>query len=228
MHRGRRGVGFPDALDYGSAGLRDTFGAIATSRFPVVGVGRNADEAFRPYLTTIKSQRIGVLSALDWLEPSLIPSWTATATRPGLATAFDPARLVAAVRATRPQVDTLVVFLHWSTEQDSCADDEQRTLARTLAAAGADVIVGAHTHRVQGAGRLGNTFVAYGLGNFTWWREDGESGRSGVLRVTATGRRVDAYSWVPARIRRGSRSRGRVPQRPPTSPSGNVAAAART
>jgi poly-gamma-glutamate synthesis protein (capsule biosynthesis protein) len=45
--------------------------------------------------------------------------------------------------------------------------------------------------------------VAYGLGNFVYWREDGESGRSGVLMVEATGRQVDAYSWVPARITDG-------------------------
>jgi len=191
------------ALDYGPSGLEDTFGAIATSRFPVVGIGHDAAEAYRPYVTTIKGQRVGILSALDWLEPALKPAWSATDTRPGLAVAFDPTRLVAAIRAVRPQVDTLVVFMHWGTEQDQCADGEQRSLARTLAAAGADVIVGAHAHRVQGAGRVGNTFVAYGLGNFTWWREDGENGRTGVLRVTATGRHVDSYSWVPARIRRG-------------------------
>jgi poly-gamma-glutamate synthesis protein (capsule biosynthesis protein) len=55
----------------------------------------------------------------------------------------------------------------------------------------------------MGAGRVGSSFVAYGLGNFTYWREDDESGRSGILLVSATGRRVDSYSWVPARITRG-------------------------
>ena len=35
------------------------------------------------------------------------------------------------------------------------------------------------------------------------WREDDESGRSGVLLVTASGRHVDKYSWVPARIAHG-------------------------
>ncbi len=41
------------------------------------------------------------------------------------------------------------------------------------------------------------------MGNFVYWREDGKSGRSGVLTVTATGRQVDGYSWVPARITHG-------------------------
>ena len=54
-----------------------------------------------------------------------------------------------------------------------------------------------------GAGKVGPSLVAYGLGNFVYWREDGESGRSGVLLVTVTGREVDDYSWVPARITNG-------------------------
>ena len=51
--------------------------------------------------------------------------------------------------------------------------------------------------------RSGPSLVAYGLGNFVYFREDGESGRSGVLLATATGREVDDYSWVPARITNG-------------------------
>lgn len=191
------------ALDYGPAGMQDTFAAIAGSGLPVLGIGHNADEAFRPYRTTIKGQRIGILSAVDWLEAPLIPKWSATDTQPGLAFSVDPTRLIAAVKALRPQVDTLVVFLHWGTEQTNCASDEQHSLAEKLSAAGADIIVGSHAHRVFGAGHLGRTFVAYGLGNFVYFREDGESGRSGILLVSATGRRVNSYSWVPARISHG-------------------------
>jgi poly-gamma-glutamate synthesis protein (capsule biosynthesis protein) len=56
---------------------------------------------------------------------------------------------------------------------------------------------------VFGAGHLGPSLIAYGLGNFVYFREDGQSGSSGVLLVQATGRRVDGYRWVPARIRHG-------------------------
>jgi hypothetical protein len=191
------------ALDYGPVGMHDTFDAIAASSLAVVGIGQNASEAYRPYRTVINGQRIAIFGALDWLEPALIPKWSATETQPGVAFAIDRSRLVAAVRAVRSRVDTLVVFLHWGTEQTYCASPEQHDLAQTLLAAGADIVVGSHAHRVFGAGRVGTSLVAYGLGNFVYWREDGESGRSGVLLVTATGRRVNAYSWVPARITDG-------------------------
>jgi poly-gamma-glutamate synthesis protein (capsule biosynthesis protein) len=191
------------ALDYGPVGMADTFDAIAASKLPVVGIGHDATEAYRPYQTVIKGQRIAIFGAVDWLEPALVPQWSATDRQPGLAFSIDRTRLVAAVTETRPVVDTLVTFLHWGTEETHCASAEQQRLAQSLLAAGADIIVGSHAHRVFGAGRVGTSLVAYGLGNFVYFREDGESGRSGVLLVQATGREVDAYSWVPARITHG-------------------------
>jgi poly-gamma-glutamate synthesis protein (capsule biosynthesis protein) len=191
------------ALDYGSVGMDDTFDAIASSKLPVVGIGRNAAEAFRPYRTTVNGQRIAIFGAVDWLEPALVSQWSATDSQPGLAFSIDRTRLVDAIRAVRSDVDTVVAFLHWGTEETYCASSEQEDLARAVIDAGADIVVGSHAHRVFGAGRMGTAFVAYGLGNFVYFREDGESGRSGVLLVTATGRTVDKYSWVPARITHG-------------------------
>src|SRR5207302_7256757 len=130
-------------------------------------------------------------------------SWSAADTQAGVAFSIDRTRLLHEVRAVRPDVDTLIVFLHWGTEETWCASAEQQDLATALLGAGADIIVGSHAHRVFGAGKVGPALVAYGLGNFVYWREDGESGRSGVLLVTATGREVDDYSWVPARITNG-------------------------
>ena len=67
-------------------------------------------------------------------------------------------------------------------------------------AAGADVVVGGHAHRLLGAGRMGNALVGYGLGNFVWYGTSNLSTQSGVLFVTVTGHRVNGYRWVPARI----------------------------
>jgi poly-gamma-glutamate synthesis protein (capsule biosynthesis protein) len=191
------------SLDYGPSGLQDTFAAIDAAKLPVIGLGRDADHAYAPYRTTIKGQRIAILSASDWLEPALVDSWAATDAQPGIAFSIDRTRLLAEVAKVRPEVDTLVVFLHWGTEETWCASGEQQDLATALLGAGADIIVGSHAHRVFGAGKVGPALVAYGMGNFVYWREDGESGRSGVLQVTATGREVDRYSWVPARITNG-------------------------
>ena len=104
------------------------------------------------------------------------------------------------VRAARRTSDTVVVFLHWGIELEQCPSSDQRTLAKQLVAAGADVVVGGHAHRVQGAGRMGNALVGYGLGNFVWYGTSALSTRTGVLFVTVDGHRVLGYRWEPARI----------------------------
>jgi poly-gamma-glutamate capsule biosynthesis protein CapA/YwtB (metallophosphatase superfamily) len=187
-------------LDYGEAGLRDSLAAAKRYRFPVIGIGLDAKQAYRPYRATINGNRIAVIGATQVLDDELVSAWTAGPHKPGLASAKDAPRLLQAVRQARRTADTVVVFLHWGIELEQCPSAEQRTLARQLVGAGADVVVGGHAHRVQGAGRLGHALVDYGLGNFVWYGTSELSTETGVLLVTVDGRRVLRYQWVPARV----------------------------
>jgi poly-gamma-glutamate synthesis protein (capsule biosynthesis protein) len=187
-------------LDYGVTGLRDSMAAAKRYRFPVVGIGLNAKQAYRPFRSTINGQRIAVIGATQVLDDELVSAWTAGPGKPGLASAKDVPRLLQEVRAARKTSDTVVVFLHWGIELQQCPSTDQRTLARQLVGAGADVVVGGHAHRVQGAGRMGKALVGYGLGNFVWYGTSELSTQTGVLLVTLEGRRIVSYRWVPARI----------------------------
>ncbi|MGH3066305.1 MAG: CapA family protein [Gaiellaceae bacterium] len=187
-------------MDFGRSGLLDTLAAARRHRFPVIGIGLDDQQAYRPFRRTINGQRIAVIGATQVLDDELISSWTAGRGKPGLASAKDVPRLVRAVRGARRTADTVVVFLHWGVERDRCPTADQRTLARKLVAAGADVIVGGHAHRLQGAGRMGKALIGYGLGNFAWSSTSELSTRTGVLFVTVTGRELNGYRWVPARI----------------------------
>ena len=69
----------------------------------------------------------------------------------------------------------------------------------TLQQAGADIIVGSHAHVLLAGGRLANAFVDYGLGNFFFYADrSGDRAETGILKVTATGRRIDGYEFLPA------------------------------
>jgi poly-gamma-glutamate capsule biosynthesis protein CapA/YwtB (metallophosphatase superfamily) len=151
----------------------------------------------------VNGQRIAILAATQVLDDHLISTWSAGPGKPGLASAKDVPRLVQEVRRTRASSDTVVVYLHWGVELAGCPTDDQRSLARALVAAGADVVVGGHAHRLLGAGKMSKALVGYGLGNFVWYGTSELSTQTGVLFVTATGRRIDSYRWVPARIRDG-------------------------
>jgi poly-gamma-glutamate capsule biosynthesis protein CapA/YwtB (metallophosphatase superfamily) len=192
-------------VDYGPDGLADTLAAKAATPLRVIGIGGNAAEAYAPTRLEVKGQRIAVFGASDVIDDWLIGPWTATDAQAGIASTkgADQQRMVDAIRAARPDTDTLVVYLHWGAEGTDCPTPRQQELAGALVDAGADIVVGSHAHRVMTAGRRGNALVDYGLGNFVFYNESGASGVTGVLTATATGRQIDAYAWKPARIRGG-------------------------
>jgi poly-gamma-glutamate capsule biosynthesis protein CapA/YwtB (metallophosphatase superfamily) len=187
-------------MDFGESGLRDSLAAARRYQFPVVGIGLSAAQAYRPFRRTINGQRIAVIGATQVLDDELISAWTAGPHKPGLASAKDVPRLLQEVRAARRTSDTVVVFLHWGVELAQCPSTDQRALARQLVASGADIVVGGHAHRLEGAGRLGRALVDYGLGNFVWYGTSELSTQTGVLLVTVDGRRVTGYRWEPAHI----------------------------
>jgi hypothetical protein len=190
-------------LDFGQVGLRDSLAAARAAGFPVVGVGRDADQAYRAWLTTVKGQRIAVIGATQVLDSNLAAAWTAGDDKPGMASAYQEARLLAAVKAARASADTVVVDLHWGRELVNCPIDRQRALAPKLVAAGADVVVGSHAHILLGGGYLRGAYVHYGLGNFVFYSRGGITAQSGVLLLTMRGRAVTSARWVPARISGG-------------------------
>jgi poly-gamma-glutamate synthesis protein (capsule biosynthesis protein) len=190
-------------MDYGPVGLEDSLAASRATGFPVIGIGENAAQAYAPWRTVVRGTRVAVMGATQVLDDVVRTAWTATDTHAGLASAKEVDRFLAEVRAVRATTDVLVVDVHWGVEGATCPTPTQQTLARQLVDAGADVVVGSHSHRVESAGRLGGALVEYGLGNFVFYNESGPSGVSGVLKVTTTGRHVDSYEWVPAAIRSG-------------------------
>ena len=204
------------ALDFGRARLPSTLRAVdaaaaATPPLAVIGVGRDAEEAFEPAVVDVRGTLVATLAAsVADLDPTADPTgrWAATDDRGGIADAVDPARLLEAVRRTRRTADVVVVYLHWGIQGQRCPSADQRSLAAALVDAGADIVAGSHAHQLQGDGRLGGGYVAYGLGNFAWYSPgDAATSRTGVLHLTvrprAAGPRppyVVRAAWSPARI----------------------------
>jgi poly-gamma-glutamate capsule biosynthesis protein CapA/YwtB (metallophosphatase superfamily) len=187
-------------VDFGPVGLADSLDAARQRGFPVVGLGADDAAAFAPYLVTLRGERIAVLAATQ-VADSTVARYSAGPGRGGVASAFDTDRLLQAVASAGQQADTVVVYLHWGEEEQSCPTTRQQDLARQLSQAGADIVVGTHAHQLQGAGWLGQTYVAYGLGNFVWWRSNSEiSVETGVLDLTVDDGRVVGVDFVPARI----------------------------
>lgn len=193
------------AVDYGRVGLRDTLAAVRESPVPVVGIGRDADAAFRAHTFSIRGTTVAVLAAATRREPTS-RFWSAGADRPGIAAATRlRGRLLGEVRRNAGRADVVVVYLHWGTEYRRCPNPKQARYARALSAAGADVVVGSHAHVLQGSGWHRGAYVGYGLGNFLWYNQN--SVGTGILELTLRDGAVVADSFRPARIRADGRPR---------------------
>ena len=186
--------------DYGPVGIKDSLDAIAASGFPVVGFGANAAAAYAPLHRTINGVDVAIVAASQVRDHTL-ETFSAGATSPGIANAFDP-MLIENVKAAAAKGSTVVVFLHWGTEYEGCPNTDQQQLADDLAAAGATAVIGTHAHVLQGAGwRPDGVYVAYGLSNYLWWRSFGnDQDDNGVLTLTFRAGAVVGADFAPAHL----------------------------
>jgi hypothetical protein len=189
-------------VDYGPVGLQDTLAATRTSPIPVVGIGRDEDEAFAPAVLRAKGLTVAVFGVSQVSEMTLA-RYSAGPAQAGIASSLPTTRIRAAVERAARRYDLVVVFLHWGTDYQQCPDRLSTDTARVLEQAGADIVVGGHSHRVNGAGWLGRAYVDYGLGNFVWWRSREPDSRSGVLTLS-----VDVAAARGTRRRAASAVRG--------------------
>ena len=157
-------------------------------------------------------------------SPALVDSWSATDTQAGVAFSIDPTRVLNEVANGPPggrHAGRLPALGHRGhLVRLGRATGRSRPRCSRPAPTSSS---GATPTAVFGAGKVGPALVAYGLGNFVYWREDGESGRSGVLKVTATAVRSTATSGSRRGSPTGCRSPRPAAPRPPTSPSGTPA-----
>ncbi|HHU39667.1 MAG TPA: hypothetical protein GXZ45_10360 [Propionibacterium sp.] len=178
------------AVDFGKAGLEQTLAAREGAPLAMVGIGADEAEAFAPAVFEVDGVSVAVLAATQLREHTTV-YFSATPEKPGVASMEDPARLLTAVHDAAAQYDVVVVVPHWGIEKHTCPSDKQVTVARQLAEAGADVVVGGHSHRVMGSGWLDDTYVGYGLGNFVWFLNTTFPGRStGVLTIEVDKQKV--------------------------------------
>ncbi|CAM4359400.1 CapA family protein [Deinococcus marmoris] len=108
---------------------------------------------------------------------------------------------LAAIREGARRAQVVVVGVHWGAEYGPVTA-RQRRLARELAAAGADLIVGSGPHVLQGHERIGTALVLYSLGNLLLDQPYPDARVGAVVQVTP-----ETTGWsacaVPTRYRAG-------------------------
>ncbi len=154
------------AYDYGPDALIDTIDTLNDARLPFVGAGKNIKEASHPVYFHANGHVISVVAATQIERYGNPDTKEATSDSPGVMRTLDPAKVVAELEEASANSDFTVMFVHWGTERTDLVEQSQRDLARAYVNAGADLVIGAHSHCLQGIDFIDDVPVFYSLGNF--------------------------------------------------------------
>ncbi|MFZ5987213.1 MAG: CapA family protein [Bacillota bacterium] len=152
-------------LDFGREALLDTLQNLKERNIKYVGAGVNMDEASKPVFIDKKGLKIAFIASSRIIPDA---SWTAGKNSPGVATTYNPERILAEIKSAKEQADIVAVYVHWGEELKEQPLNYQKSLARAYVDKGADIVIGSHPHVLQGLEFYKGKIIAYSLGNFVF------------------------------------------------------------
>lgn len=166
------------ALDYGTDALLDSCEVLDNAGIGRTGAGADLNEAKQAVTVEISGKRIAIIGATRVIP---VAEWAAGAKHPGMLATYDPTVLLEEIRRLRQENDYVIVYVHWGIERDETPQEYQRSLGKQYIDAGADLVIGAHPHVLQGLEYYKGKAIVYSLGNFVF----GSSiPRTALLQVT--------------------------------------------
>ncbi len=174
----------------------DTLDNLRRVGIQAVGAGKDLREALQPVVINVQGVRFAFVSLGD---SKMDESVFATDDNPGIAR-LTQENMTAAIAAAKEAADVVIALPHWGSEDNFVPNWNQLTQAQQLVAAGADLIVGNHTHVVQAITEIDGVPVFYGLGNFVFdqWLRDHRQGV--ILLVKFQGARYLGYELIPTHV----------------------------
>lgn len=184
------------AYDYGEISLLDSLTTLEGIGMPYVGAGRNLAEASETVYFRAGNQKIAYLSATQIERLNTPDTRGATENSPGVFRCFTEKEIFDRVAAAKENSDFVVVYIHWGTEKTDELDWAQPDMAKALADAGADLIIGDHPHVLQPLANVNDTPVIYSVGNY-WFNSSTLD--TCLVKVTVEDGVMQSFQFLPAR-----------------------------
>lgn len=167
------------ALDFGEEGLTETAEVLTDAGIGVSGFSR-------VYFTDVKGVRVCSVGFTEW--------------------AYSEDQIAKAIRSVRDECDLLIVSVHWGEEKEYAATKTQKELGRIMVDAGADIVIGNHSHVYGGVEKYKDKYIIYSLGNFCFGGNKNPSDKNCTIfqqtfNVGKDGSVSDAgINIIPARV----------------------------
>lgn len=154
--------------DYGEQSLIDTMATLKQADILYYGAGHNLEEAISPVYFEIQGRTIAYVAASRAEKYKMTPQ--ATEDSPGILRCYDTELFIQTIKEARENADYVIAYVHWGTENTYELEEVQLTTGKEYLDAGADIVIGAHPHCLQGIEYYNGKPIVYSLGNF-WFND---------------------------------------------------------
>lgn len=170
-------------FDYGEEALLDTLETLDNAGIKRVGAGKDLEEASSIYYYDLEGLKVAFISGtrVEWQ----MLTREAAENQPGVFRTVDPTLLYERVKEAKENADYVVVYMHWGIEGVTYLEDYQLTTGNGLIDAGADAVIGDHTHCLQGIDFYKGKPIVYSLGNY-WFNGKTMDTMLAELHITGT------------------------------------------
>lgn len=156
-------------MDYGTEGLASTIREIKKQGIETIGGGSDLSQAMAPYIKEVNGKKIAILAATR-VVPQI--DWYAQKDKAGLMTTYEQTDRFQMLKEeitrlkTEENCDIVIMYVHWGNDSDKTILGNQVTLGHGYIDAGADIVIGNHTHVLQGMEFYQGKLICYGISNF--------------------------------------------------------------
>jgi len=212
-------------MDFGPEALFQCMDGLSKMKIASLGAGRNVEEATKPVVLKRKDTRIAFLAYTSVGVDGILAYATVIADhdRPGVAAVrvsplyappnvnpHDLEKMKQDIKKTKGLADVVVVSHHWGESCSHATTPNQWAIGHESIDAGADLVIGAHPHMLQGIEIYKGKAICYSLGAFAYdregvqrkWELPLEKGH-GIIRCIISDKRIQKISFLPVLIGEG-------------------------
>ncbi len=179
-------------MDFGEQGLNDTIKSCVGNGIDFVGVGKNLQQATQTFYKEIKGIKIAIINIAE-------NEWSSAGPKSAGAHPLNPISNYYKIKEAKENADYVFVVVHGGHETYDLPSPRMKETYRFFADAGANMVIGHHTHCYSGYEEFNGCPIFYSLGNFVFDKNNkGDKGwKEGfALELNVTETKV-GYKIIP-------------------------------
>lgn len=185
-------LGNEHAADFGQDALKENLELLKNAKIAAVGAGVDANQAKQPVYLIVNGIKIG-FTAASGVEDTF--DLAAGEGKAGIQEYTDTKQYEDVIREAAANCDYLIVYDHEGKGDTNNVEAYQKEHAAAFLEAGADLVLGGHSDRLQGMEYINGKPVVYSMGSVL---TDGTSRYAGILKLTIKPEGLEQMEIVPA------------------------------